>query len=125
MGVSGRFSVSFDTMTRYIFSDEFLTKNPAFEALKDKFAECKNTYQQELEKAGCACRMTSDWAKNCVSGVINILEAAKTNDHDTIRKFVRFVGRKGDEDDVDGLGVTLIIGANRHDISIVKTTNKV
>lgn len=120
MGVCGRFSVSFDTLTRYLFSNDFLDRNPRFESLRDTFAHCKATYQQELDKAGCSCRMTTGWAKTCVEQVILILEDAKINDHDTVRRFIRFVGKRSDNEDVDQLGVNILIGNERYDITVVK-----
>lgn len=118
MGVTGRYSLSHDTFMRHIFSPEFMAKNATFEPLKELFANCQAAYKSELGKAGCSCRMTPAWAQPCVSRVIEMLEDAKKNDHDTIRRFVRFISRKPDDVDIDGLGINISVGDKKYDICI-------
>lgn len=120
MGISGRYSLSLDTFVRHIFTENFLSAVPVFETLRNDFAQCQEAYKQELDKAGCSCRMTNNWAKTCADKAIELLENAKTGDLDTVRRFIRFIGRKDDNVDVDGLGVNIIIGDKRYDICVPK-----
>lgn len=120
MSVSGRYSLAFDTLIRHVFSTNFLSKNPRFKELEEKLKTCQEQYKIDVQAAGCACRMTPEWAKPCIISVLEILERARTDDHDTARKFIRFVTRKKDDDDVDGLGVSIFVADKKYDITIIK-----
>lgn len=108
MAITSRFSIGRDTLVRYIFEDNFFEKVPELSDLKDLFNQCRETYKQELEKKGCTCRMTSAWAKDCVTPLLERVDAAKTNNHNLVRNFIRYVGKYGEGSDVDYVGVGII-----------------
>ena len=108
MGTTSRFSIGRDTLIRYVFEDDFLNKVPELSDLRDLFAQCKEAYKQELERKGCSCRMTTEWAKDCLTQMLDRVEAAKKTNHTLVRNFIRVVGRYGDGSDVDHVGVTVI-----------------
>jgi hypothetical protein len=108
MGLTGKFSLSHDTLARSIFTDEFLKKNPDFEFMRTAMEQCKQTYSDEIKKKGCSCRVDGSWSEPCLSVVLPALEQANKTNHTMVRNFVRFVARKPDDVDIDGLGVNVI-----------------
>lgn len=118
MGVSGRFSLSHDTLARSIFQDEFLEKNPDLEFMREPIAQCRQTYQDEVKRKGCSCRVDNSWSMPCMSLLLPALEQANKTNHDMVRRFVRYVSRKPDDADVDGLGVNVIYGDKTYSIFI-------
>jgi hypothetical protein len=118
MGVSGKFSISHDTLARSIFSEAFLTKNPDFEFLREEFKQCQQNYKDEVKKQGCSCRVDNSWSAPCLVKVLDTLETGNKTNHDMIRRFVRFISRKEDDADVDGLGVNIIYGEKTYAIMI-------
>lgn len=121
MGVSGRFSLSHDTLARSIFQDEFLEKNPDLEFMREPIVQCRQTYQDEVKRKGCSCRVDNSWSSPCMSLLLPALEQANKTNHDMVRRFVRYVSRKPDDADVDGLGVNIIYGDKTYSIFIDKT----
>lgn len=120
MGVTGRFSLSHDTLARSIFNDDFLTKNPDFEFMRENIAQCRQTYHDEVKRRGCSCRVDSSWSEPCLSIILPALEQANKTNHDMVRRFVRFVSHKPDDVDIDGLGVNVIYGGKTYSIFIDK-----
>lgn len=108
MSTTSRFSIGRDTLIRYVFEDDFFNKVPQLSDLRDLFAKCKETYKQELAQKGCSCRMTTAWAKDCLTQMLDRVEAAVKTDHELVRNFIRFVGRYGDGSDVDYVGMTIM-----------------
>jgi hypothetical protein len=108
MGTTSRFSVGRDSLIRQIFESDFFDKVPQLEDLRPLFETCRETYKSELEKKGCSCRMTTAWAKNCVTPTLDRIEASKKTDHDLIRNFIRYIGKYSPEAEVDHVGVTII-----------------
>lgn len=125
MGTTGRFSLSHDTLARSIFTDEFLVKNPDFESLRDNIAQCRQNYQDEVKKKGCSCRVDNSWSEPCLAVILPMLEQANKTNHDMVRRFVRFVGRKSDDVDVDGLGVNIVYGDKTYSIFIDHTPQEI
>lgn len=123
MATTSRFSIGRDTLIRYVFEDNFFDKVPELADLKDLFAQCKDAYKKELEQKGCSCRMTTAWAKDCLTPMLNQVDAAKKDNHALVRNFIRFVGRYGDGSDVDHVGVT-IIHDNTYDIFVDTPQNQ-
>jgi hypothetical protein len=121
MGTTGRFSISHDTLARFVFLPEFLTQNPSFDFMRDDIERCRSAYQEEVKKKGCSCRVDNSWAAPCLSLLLTTLERANKTDHETVRKFIRFVGRKSDDVDVDGLGVNIIYGDKTYTIFLDHT----
>lgn len=121
MGVTGRFSLSHDTLARMVFTDEFLQKNPDLEFLRGDMDQCRQNYQDEVKKKGCSCRVDSSWTQPCLSVLLPALEQANKTNHDMIRRFIRFVGRKPFDADVDGLGVNIVYGDKTYSIAIEQT----
>ena len=108
MGTTSRFSIGRDTLIRYVFEDDFFNKVPELADLKELFAQCKETYQQELAKKGCTCRMTTNWAKDCISAMLQKIEDAKKTNHDLVRNFIRHVGKYSEGSEVDHVGVSVL-----------------
>lgn len=121
MGVTGRFSLSHDTLARSIFNDDFLTKNPDFEFMRDNIAHCRQTYNDEVKRKGCSCRVDNSWSEPCLSLILPTLEQANKTNHDMVRRFVRFVSRKPEDVDIDGLGVNIIYNGKTYSIFVDKT----
>jgi len=119
--ITGRFSISHDTLARSLFADDFLTKNPDFEIFKPDFEQCKNTYNDEVKKKGCSCRVDSSWATPCLDKVLATLDAATRQNHDLIRRFIRFISKRPDEYDVDGLAVNIIYADKMYNIFVDPT----
>lgn len=112
MPTTSRFSIGKDTLIRHVFEDNFFDRVPQLADLKDLFNTCRTTYKAELAKKGCTCRMTSEWARDCITPVLERVEAAKTTDHDLVRNFIRHLGRFGEGADVDHVGITVIYDRN-------------
>lgn len=121
MSVTGKFSLSHDTLARTIFTDEFLTKNPDFEVFRADIEKCRQNYQDEVKQKGCSCRVDNSWSTPCLSMILPALEQANKTNHDMVRRFVRFVSRKPDTIDIDGLGVNIVYGDKTYSIFIDKT----
>ena len=120
MGITSRFSISRDTLIRHIFEDTFFKHVPQLIDLEPQFKTCQETYKQELEKKGCTCRMTTEWAKDCLNPLLERLVAAKKTDHDLVRNFIRHVGRYSDGADVDYVAVGVLYD-KFHDIFVDTT----
>lgn len=125
MTITGRFSLSHDSLARSVFSPEFLTKNPDFEYLRGDIEQCRQNYQDEVKKKGCACRVDSSWAAPCLSLILPALAAACKTNHDMIRRFIRFVAKKPEDINIDGLGVNVVYGDKIYDIAIEHTSEEV
>lgn len=108
MATTSRFSIGRDTLIRYVFEDNFFDKVPQLIDLKPQFEVCRETYKKELEKKGCSCRMTTEWAKDCIKPMLDRVAAAKKTDHDLIRNFIRCVGKYSEGSDVDHVGVGIM-----------------
>jgi|688.fasta_scaffold201458_1 hypothetical protein len=108
MSTTSRFSIGRDSLVRYIFDEGFFDRVPELADLKDLFASCRNTYQQELAKKGCSCRMTTAWAKDCITQMMDKIDAAKKENHALVRNFIRIVGHYASDADVDHVGVTVM-----------------
>lgn len=65
--------------------------------------------------------MTTAWAKDCLTPMLDRVEAAIKTDHDLVRNFIRIIGRYGDGSDVDYVGVTVIYDKT-YDIFVDKTS---
>ena len=124
MGITGRFSLSHDTLARAVFTDEFLTKNPAFEFMRGDINQCRNTYQEEVKKKGCSCRVDNSWSAPCLSLLLSTLETANKTNHDMVRGFIRFISRKPDDAEIDGLGVNVVYGDKTYTIFIDKESTE-
>lgn len=120
MATTGRFSISHDTLARAIFNDEFLKTNPDFESIRETLEQCKQTYQDEVKKQGCSCRVDGSWSAPCLNLMLPMLEQASKTNHDMVRRFVRFVSKKPPEVDIDGLGVNILYGDKTYSIFIDK-----
>lgn len=123
MPTTSRFSIGRDNLIRLVFEDRFFEKVPELAELKPLFATCKETYQTELAKKGCSCRMTTAWAKDCVTPLLERVDAAKTTNHDLVRNFIRYIGRYSDGAEVDHVGVSVLYDTN-YDIFVDKTENQ-
>jgi hypothetical protein len=108
MATTSRFSIGRDTLIRLVFEDNFFDKVPALADLKDNFAKCRETYKTEVEKKGCSCRVSSEWAKECLLQMLERVEAAKKTDHNFIRDFIRFIGKYSEGAEVDHVGVSIL-----------------
>lgn len=108
MATTSRFSIGRDTLIRYVFEPDFFQKVPEVLDLEPAFNHCRETYKTELEKKGCSCRMTTEWAKDCLTQMLDRVDAAKKINHDLVRNFIRCVGKYSDGADVDYVGVTVI-----------------
>lgn len=117
MGTTSRFSIGRDTLIRYVFEEDFFNKVPELADLKNLFEQCRTTYKTELEKKGCACRMTTAWAKDCLTPMLDRVEDAKKTNHDLVRNFIRYVGKYSDGAEVDHVGVNIVYDRN-YDIFI-------
>jgi len=124
MGITGRFSLSHDTLARAVFTDEFLAKNHAFEFMRGDIQQCRDAYQEEVKKKGCSCRVDHSWAAPCLTLLLSTLETANKTNHDMVRNFIRFISRKQDDIDVDGLGVNIIYGDKTYTILIDKESTE-
>ena len=119
MQVSGRYSIGYDALIRYIFDDSFTEKVPTFKTIAEDLKKCRQTYEQKIQEIDCRCRIKAEWTKPCADKVLNTLEHAKENDHKTVRDFIRFIAQRGDDYDIGNLGVTIITGDKTYDIFIV------
>lgn len=108
MATTSRFSIGRDTLLRLVFEDNFFDKVPTLIDLKENFAKCKQNYKTEVEKKGCSCRVSTEWAKECVLPMLARVDAAKKTDHNLIRDFIRFVGKYSDGAEVDHVGVSIL-----------------
>ena len=120
MGTTSRFSIGRDTLVRYVFESHFFDKVPELAEFKPLFEKCRATYQEELAKKGCTCRMTTAWAKDCLTPLLEKVDAAKKTNHDLVRNFIRYVGKYSEGSAVDHVGVTIMYDTN-YDIFVDKT----
>lgn len=120
MATTSRFSIGRDTLIRLVFEDNFFDKVTALADLKDNFATCREKYKTEVEKKGCSCRVSSEWAKECVTQMLERVEAAKKTNHDLTRDFIRFIGKYSDGAEVDHVGVNILYDKT-YDIFVDKT----
>lgn len=121
MSTTGKFSLSHDTLARAVFTDEFLVKNPDFESLRENIAQCRQNYQDEVKRKGCSCRVNNAWSEPCLALILPMLEQANKTNHNMVRQFVRFIARKPDDVDIDGLGVNIMYGDKTYTIFIDHT----
>lgn len=108
IGLTSRISVSRDTLIHNVFERDFFERVPGLEHLKPKFDECRQVYKDELAKKGCTCRMNSNWAKPCITELLDTVEGMRATNHPLIRNFIRFIAHRDENAEVDHMGVGII-----------------
>jgi hypothetical protein len=97
-------SLSRDNISQFGQQAEFFNAVPGMAALKERFAECKNAFEQSAKDRGCRCRADTNLLAPCITAVINVLNESKDGDQTTMNDFIRFVAKTPD---IETTGVTI------------------
>jgi hypothetical protein len=112
-----------DTLARHVFAPDFFTHVPELVGLQTDFEHCREHYKTETKKKGCSCRVSSEWMRPCITKLLDMLAGATRTDHTLIRKFIRAVAKKGADEAVDHLAVTIVYN-QPYDIFVDTTLNE-
>lgn len=110
--ITGRYSLSIDAFGGHIFADDFFAVFPEFQDLQPLADECRAVREAELAKKNCRCRINSRWMQPFVDKVLDGFIAAKTQNHDLVRRFIRLVAAREADENVDSLAVYVIYNDN-------------
>jgi hypothetical protein len=120
MPINSRISIGHDSLSRHMFAEDFFVKNPQLTHLQTDITKCQTDYQQEAQKKGCTCRVSSNIVRPCVDKIVAALVAAKENNVDCVIDFIRYIAKREDIDQIRRTAVMIIMGDERHDIHVLE-----